>query len=82
MKYPNCFFNAINVLLGLVLILLISCWIVASSGAPEWQILLEQLQKWKLAKYGHCKRRSEGLVMNVTEGEMTGKCLPSRRRTA
>ena len=71
-------FNAINFLLGLVLILFIYCWVVASSGAPEWQILLEQLQKWKLAKYGHCKRISEGLVMNVTEGEMTGKCLPTQ----
>ena len=28
------------------------------------------------------KRRSEGLVMAVTEGEIGGKCLPGRRRTA
>ena len=37
--------------------------------------LLEQLNKRKLAKYGHWKR-SEGLVMAVTEGEIEGKCLP------
>ena len=46
---------------------------------PEGNGLLEQLQK--LAKYGHWKRRSEGLVMAVTEGEIDGKCLPGSRRT-
>ena len=43
---------------------------------------LEQLKKQKLAKYGHWKRRSEGLVMAVAEREVEGKRLPWRRRTA
>ena len=51
-------------------------------GVPEQNGLLEQLKKWKLAKYGHWKTRTEGLVMAVTEGEIEGKCLPGRRRTA
>ena len=46
-------------------------------GVPEQNGLLEQLKKRKLAKYGHWKRRSEGLVI-----EIEGKCLPGRRRTA
>ena len=44
--------------------------------------IVETVKKRKLAKYGHWKRRSEGLVMAVTEGEIEGKCLPGRRRTA
>ena len=31
---------------------------------------------------GRWKRRSEGMVMVVTEREIEGKCLPSRQRTA
>ena len=35
---------------------------------PKEKGLLEQLKKLKLAKYGHWKRRSEGLlIMAVTE---------------
>ena len=37
--------------------------------------LLEQLKERTLAKYGHWKR-SEGLVMAVTEGVLERKCLP------
>ena len=36
---------------------------------PEQNGLLEQLKKRKLAKYGHWKRRSEGLVMAVTDAD-------------
>ena len=57
-------------------------WVRQKIGVPEQNGLLEQLKKRKLAKYGHWKRRSEGLVMAVTEGEIEGKCLPGRRRTA
>ena len=57
-------------------------WVRQKIGIPEQNGLLEQLKKRKLAKYGHWKRRSEGLVMAVTEGEIEGKCLPGRRRTA
>ena len=51
-------------------------WVRQKIGVPEQNGLLEQLKKRKLAKYGHWKRRSEGLVMAVTEGEIEGKCLP------
>ena len=54
-------------------------WVRQKIGVPEQNGLLEQLKKRKLAKYGHWKRRSEGLVMAVTEGEIEGKSL---RRTA
>ena len=57
-------------------------WVRQKIGVPEQNGLFEQLKKRKLAKYGHWKRRSEGLVMAVTEGEIEGKCLPGRRRTA
>ena len=57
-------------------------WVRQKIGVPEQNGLLEQLKKRKLAKYGHWKRISEGLVMAVTEGEIEGKCLPGRRRTA
>ena len=41
------------------------------------------VELYKLANYAHWKRRSEGLVMAVTEGGgIEGKCLPGRRRTA
>ena len=56
-------------------------WTEYKTDVWEWR-LLEQLKKRKLAKYGHWKRRREGLVMAVTEGEIEGKCLPGRRRTA
>ena len=36
----------------------------------------------EVGKYGHWKRRSERLAMTVTEGEIEGKCLASRLRTA
>ena len=36
----------------------------------------------KLAKYGHWKIGGEGLFMVVTEGEIEGKYLHGRRRTA
>ena len=45
-------------------------WVRQKIGVPEQNGLLEQLKKRKLAKYGHWKRRSEGLVMAVTEGEI------------
>ena len=51
-------------------------------GVPDENMPLEQLNKQKLAKYGHGKRRSEGLFMAVMEGRLEGKCLPSTRRTA
>ena len=51
-------------------------------GVPEENWLLEQLKRWKSAKYGHWKRRSERLVMAVTEGEIEGKCLAGRLTTA
>ena len=36
--------------------------------------LLEQLKKWKLAKYyGHWKRRSEEMVIAETDREIEGK---------
>ena len=35
-----------------------------------------------MAKHGKWRRRSEGLVMAVTEGDIAGKCLHGRRRTA
>ena len=35
-----------------------------------------------MAKYGHWKRRNEGLVTAVTEGEIEGTCLPGGRITA
>ena len=43
-------------------------WVRQKIGVPEQNGLLEQLKKRKLAKYGHWKRRSDGLVMAVTEG--------------
>ena len=51
-------------------------WVRQKIGVPEQNGQLEQLKKRKLAKYGHWKRRSEGVVMAVTEGEIVGKCLP------
>ena len=39
-------------------------------------------EKRKLAKYGHWKIRSEGLVMAVTAGERDGNCFYGRRRAA
>ena len=45
-------------------------WVWQKIGVPEENGLLEQLNKRKLAKYGH---RSEGLVMTVKEGELEGK---------
>ena len=61
----------------------INVWVRQKIGVlPEQNGLLEQLKKRKLAKYGHWRRRSEGLVMAVTEGEIEGNCLPGRRRTA
>ena len=44
----------------------------------EENVLLEQLNKRKLVKYGHWKRRNEGLDMAVTEGEIEGKWSPCR----
>ena len=41
-------------------------WVWQKIGLPEENGLLEQLEKLKLAKYGHWKRRSEGLVIVVT----------------
>ena len=51
-------------------------------GLAEENGLLEQLKKWKLAKYGHWKRStcSEWLTMTVTEREIEEKS--DRRRTA
>ena len=34
----------------------------------------------KSAKHGRWKRRTEGIVMDMTEGEIEGTCLPGRRR--
>ena len=42
---------------------------------PEENGLDGQLKKRKLAKYWHWKRRSEGLVMVMTEREIEGKFL-------
>ena len=55
-------------------------WVRQKIGVPEQNGLLEQLKKRKLAKYGHWKRRSEGLVMAVTEGEIEGKTENSMDR--
>ena len=33
------------------------------------------MKKLMFSKYWHRKRRNEGLVMTVTEGEIEGKCL-------
>ena len=57
----------------------INVWVRQKIGVPEENGLVAQLKKRKLAKYGHWKRRSEGLVTAVTEIEIEGKCL---RRTA
>ena len=57
------------------------CLGVAEDWVPEENGLLEQLKTQKLATHGHWKRRSEGLVMAVTEGEIEGQCLPGRQRT-
>ena len=57
-------------------------WVRQKIGVPEQNGLLEQLKKRKLDNYGHCKIRSEGLVMDLTEGEIEGKCSPGRRTTA
>ena len=54
------------------------CLGAARIRVPEQQGLLQQLKNRKLAKYRHWKRRSEGLVMAVTEGEIERKCLLSR----
>ena len=54
-------------------------WVRQKIGVPEANGLLEQLNKWKLAEIWAWKRRSEGLVMAVTQGEMG--ILPGRRRT-
>ena len=51
-------------------------------GVPEENWLLGHLKKRKLAKYGPWKRRSKGLVIAVTEGELERKCISGRRRTA
>ena len=48
-------------------------------GVPEENGLLEKPKKRKLAKYGHWKRRGEGLVTDVIEGEIEGKFLPEQR---
>ena len=43
---------------------------------PEGNGLLEQMTKTELAcQIWHWKRRSEGLVMAVTDGDIEGKCF-------
>ena len=50
-------------------------WVRQKTGVQEENGLDEQLKKRKFAKYWHWKRRSEGLVMVMTEREIEGKCL-------
>ena len=42
--------------------------------------LRNRKKKRKLTKYGHWKRRSEGLVMDVTDGEIEGSWLPGSQK--
>ena len=56
-----------------------------NSGVPVENGLLGQLKKNRhFAKYAHLKKISEVLVMAVigVEGEIEGKFIPGRRRTA
>ena len=52
----------------------------------SWQLhdirvgLLAEIQKRKLAKYAHWKRRGESLVLAAVEGEPPGKRKRGRRR--
>ena len=43
--------------------------------------IVEQMKKRKMAKYMHCKRRPESVVMAI-EGERKGGNKRGRRRTA
>ena len=59
-------------------------WIREKIGISEEKGILEQIKHRKLSKYCHRKRRSDSVVtiLATIEGEIEGKCLPGRRRTA
>ena len=57
-------------------------WVRKQIGVREKEGLLAQLRKRKLAKYGHWKRRVDSIVLTTIEGEVEGKALPGRRKTA